>query len=254
MLSLRGIRLLNKALPLIAAVSVGSWATAQFEAGLRGQVMSASGQAVSGAQVLVLESGATSLTDEAGEFRLANVEFPLHLQVTHPRFRRSMTKVDQSLSGPVNITLLPRAGRYEEIDVRAEAPPESSDPLQVFASEVDPQMLIAPSTVVQAAIELPSVSENGQAGLFQTYSVRGISRQRVQTRLSGMRIVSERRAGVSASFFDPTLVGGLEVLRGPASTQHGSGAVGGAIELQPRTFDSLQAQVGYAEQGMKRTN
>ena len=76
-------------------------------------------------------------------------------------------------------------------------------------------------SIADLVAEAPGVSQNGQGGLFQTYSVRGVSRQRILTLVEGMRIVGERRAGVSASFLDPLLLGSVEVVRGPSSTYWG---------------------------------
>ena len=98
-----------------------------------------------------------------------------------------------------------------------------------------------PGSVLDAVVEIPGVSQNGQAGLFQVFSVRGVSRQRVLTMLDGVRLTSERRAGVSASFVDPLLLGELDVLRGPASTYYGSGALGGALQMLPRSFERFRS-------------
>ena len=89
------------------------------------------------------------------------------------------------------------------------APGEDNfSPVSVDATVIEPEDLAAPpSTLTEMVAEAPAVSQNGQGGIFQTYSIRGVSRQRVMTLVSGMRIVGERRAGVSASFLDPRLMG-----------------------------------------------
>ena len=79
-------------------------------------------------------------------------------------------------------------------------------PVSVAAAVVSPDDAAAPRTLTEMVSEVPAVAENGQGGMFQNYSVRGVSRQRVLTLVAGMRIVSERRAGVSASFVDPALM------------------------------------------------
>ena len=48
--------------------------------------------------------------------------------------------------------------------------------------------------------DIPGVDLSGQGGLFQVFSIRGLSGARVQTQISGIPILSERRAGTSASF------------------------------------------------------
>lgn len=78
----------------------------------------------------------------------------------------------------------------------------------------------------------PQVNLNGQGGLLQTISIRGLSRWRIQTLVEGVPIHTERRAGNAAEFIAPGLVGDAYVLSGAASTQLGSGALGGGIDLR----------------------
>ena len=110
----------------------------------------------------------------------------------------------------------------------------------------------SPTAVAELLAESPGVSQNGQGGLFQTYSVRGVSGQRILTLVEGVRIVSERRAGVSASFIDPLLLGSVEVVRGPSSTYWGSGALGGVVQLFPRRFEDASVVSGYSSEGNQR--
>lgn len=93
------------------------------------------------------------------------------------------------------------------------------------------------------------VAENGQPGLFQVPSIRGVSRQRVMTLIDGIRLTSERRAGNAASFIDPLLLQQVDILRGPSSTLYGSGALGGVIQLIPVTVTGTQGQLGYQSAG-----
>jgi len=67
--------------------------------------------------------------------------------------------------------------------------------------------------------------------------------------VSGARISSERRAGASTSFIDPLLMKSVDVLRGPSTTQHGSGALGGVLRSSPRSFDGWSMDLGYASSG-----
>ena len=54
-----------------------------------------------------------------------------------------------------------------------------------------------PTNMTELVSEVPGVSENGQCGLIQFFSIRGVSRKRVMSLVSGMRINSDRREGVS---------------------------------------------------------
>ena len=144
------------------------------------------------------------------------------------------------------------SGRQHEewISVTAEMKKSAAAPLGASSTVIEPSLAGGtPSTLTAVVVETAGVSENGQGGHFQVFSIRGLSRHRVQTLVSGARINSERRAGASASFVDPLLLQSAEVLRGPSTTLHGSGAMGGVVQVFPRVYDDLSAVVGYDSRG-----
>ena len=169
---------------------------------------------------------------------------------THPRFETLVLEVDTAAVQPLTVTMVAKQEVYEEIAVTAAPGEDNFSPVSVATSVIDPEEMPAPpSTLTDMVVEVPAVSQNGQGGIFQTYSIRGVSRQRVMTLVSGMRIVGERRAGVSASFLDPRLMRSVDVLRGPSSTFYGSGALGGVIQVFPRRFEGWAGEGGYQSQG-----
>lgn len=109
-----------------------------------------------------------------------------------------------------------------------------------------------PNSVTELLALESGLGANGQPGLFQTLSIRGLARQRVQAYINGMRITSERRAGIAASFVDPLLLSGAEVTQGPASTYYGSGAIAGTIHLLTKQTDSPWLQGGFDSDGNER--
>lgn len=94
----------------------------------------------------------------------------------------------------------------------------------------------------------PQVSYNGQGGLLQTISIRGLSRWRIQTLVEGVPIHTERRAGTAAEFIAPGMVGNAYVFSGTASTQLGSGALGGSIDVQLAASSDTQLSASYGMQ------
>ena len=141
--------------------------------------------------------------------------------------------------------------RHEEwVSVTAEMKESAAAPIGASSTVIDPTLVGGtPSTLTAVVVETAGVSENGQGGHFQTFSIRGLSRHRVQTLVSGARINSERRAGASASFLEPLLLQSVEVLRGPSTTLHGSGAMGGVVQVFPRIYDELSVVAGYDSRG-----
>ena len=86
------------------------------------------------------------------------------------------------------------------------------------------------------------MSLNGQGGLLQSYSIRGMSRSRVRTEIDGVPIITDRAAGNSASFLPPALIRTVTVQKGGSSAFYGSDAMGGVVSLQTRRFTQLEVE------------
>lgn len=101
----------------------------------------------------------------------------------------------------------------------------------------------ADRTIADRLITIPGVSLNGQGGQFQSYAVRGFSRGRIRTELDGIPIITDRRAGNSASFIAPELVNSGQVIKGPSSAIYGSQAMGGVVSLSSEMDDGSSLKV-----------
>lgn len=223
---------------------------------IAGQVVTGQGTPIEHAlvQVAVSQDGRTGqvFTGPRGDFQL-DCALPCTLLVVHPRFVETPFDVTASLldEGELRLALMAKQAVFERIDVTAErsrtgvfrAP-------SVASTEIRPEDKAAsPTTLVELVEGVAGVAENGQPGLFQVYSIRGVSRHRVLTFVDGVQITGERRAGVATSFMDPLLMGQVDVLRGPSSTYYGSGALGGVVQIFPRFFDGLIVDTGWEEFG-----
>jgi iron complex outermembrane receptor protein len=219
-------------------------------AAVEGTVITSGGTPVEHARVALEDGSEVGFSDAEGRFQFSDAEAPLELLVAHPRFVPQTVAVTEASELPLTVVLQPKQEVYEEIAVTANRGEESFAPVTVASSVIEPDDSPAPpATLTEMIAEVPAVAENGQGGIFQSYSIRGVSRQRVLTMVSGMRIVGERRAGVSASFVDPRLMSSVDVLRGPSSTFYGSGALGGVVQLFPRRFAAPAVELGYQSQG-----
>jgi iron complex outermembrane receptor protein len=217
---------------------------------VHGRVVSAAGRPIENAVVEAEGTGTVAASDHGGAFALPGVVPPATLRVTHPRFEEGSVAVAAGNAAPVEVRLEPRQVLYEEITVSASREGEAIYPVSVAATTVEPLATAgAPATLSELVETVPGVSENGQGGIFQVFSIRGISRQRVLTLIDGMQVVGERRAGVSASFLDPRLLRAVDVVRGPSSAYYGSGALGGVVQAFPRSYTAAEAEVAYETQG-----
>lgn len=209
---------------------------------IRGRVETDVGAPVNHARVTDRATGHHVLTDATGAFAL-KCALPCVLAVTHPWLDAQEIVVKQG--GELRVAL--EGGHDEQIVVTASrGVGDTYAPISLPSTLVHTDdRLDAPASLLELVRQAPGVAENGQGGLFQVLSIRGISRQRVATLISGMPVVSDRRAGASASFIDPLLLEGAEVLRGPSSTYYGSGALGGVVQMFPRRSDGWRLQAGY---------
>ncbi len=187
-------------------------------------------------------------SDAHGRFEIVVPALPGDLRIEHPLFETQDLRVENL--DPLEIVLIPRPILAEELSVRRSRGGDPGSPASISSTLVDPEESTTPPRALSDLLSgSAGVSENGQGGLFQVLSIRGVSRQRVQTRVSQMRIVSDRRAGTAASFIDPLLVASVDLMRGPSSTLYGAGALGGVIEIEARRFGALNVDSGYLSAG-----
>ena len=105
------------------------------------------------------------------------------------------------------------------------------------------------TNIAQWLADIPGISLNGQGGLFQSYSIRGFSKWRIQTLVDGIPIYTDRRAGNSASFIPELLLSGIDATKGPSSALYGSDAIGGIINLTTLGYDHNAFSASWKNQG-----
>lgn len=223
--------------------------TSEMLAAVKGVVSDQAGRPIANAFIQIVSTGERTSTDSQGRFELPLPSLPFAMEVIHSQYE-SRTLTIQSRPELLSVVLEPKRLLQEEVTVTARLPSAGFAPVGSAASLVEAkERSLPPSNLMELVEAVPGVAENGQGGLFQVFSVRGVSRQRVLTTLAGARLTSERRAGVSASFLDPLLMEGVDLLRGPASSYYGSGALGGVAQIVPRSFRDGFFQTGIESQG-----
>ena len=146
------------------------------------------------------------------------------------------------------------SARLEEVVVSGVADPRMRSLLtstKIRTTSAAEQITL-PLSIGSLADALPGVSLNGQGGLFQSYSMRGFSRWRIRTEISGVPILTDRRAGNSLSFLPPELVDTIQVNMGPASSLYGSGAMGGVMNVSLLNPTQTSVSVSASSMGNAR--
>ena len=111
----------------------------------------------------------------------------------------------------------------------------------------------SPSDFQDLVTRVPGVGATGQNGIFETFSIRGSAGNGILVVVGGMPVTAQRRAGVPVAFVEPSLLGEINVTRGPAVVHFGPGALGGAISIEPRWFTDPTFSGGYVDSGDEAT-
>ncbi|MBR9784305.1 MAG: TonB-dependent receptor [Gammaproteobacteria bacterium] len=159
-----------------------------------------------------------------------------------------------SFVSPLSLAQHADISQLERYTVTATRPYYDETLSRIFPQyQFDKSHLVTPLHTNELLLQAPSVSLNGQGGQIQSISIRGYSRWRIQTLLDGVPIVSDRRAGSSIGFVPPEFITSVFVLPGAASTYLGSGALGGAVNLQLDATENPYLNVGYSSNQQMKT-
>jgi outer membrane receptor protein involved in Fe transport len=214
--------------------------------GLNGRVKDSSGGALTGAEVLVLTPlravVATTRTDGGGRFDIPSLPSGNYLVVVRAQSfqeRQAAVEVGSGAAATIDVTL---DVAPLESDVTVTAEPGAvidqryaAQPVNLISTD---EILIRANTVLAQAFN-EEVGVNLQrtsptmAGVF----VRGLTGNKVNIFVDGVRYSNSAQRGGVNTFFDLveyTGLEGIEVLRGPNSAEYGSDALGGSIQLLGR--------------------
>ena len=220
-------RLAGRRLAVTLALLAAASATA-FEGRV---ILKGTGDPVAGAEVSVLGTNVTLITDARGTFVWEPSPVPpFEVLVVLPggRYMRPVFVPSLPPGGPVDIVLEPLV--EESVIVTAGASP-TIESTPASGTTIVPKTDIRsrqPSNFLGAIENVAGVSQvsEGQAGVP---AVRGLARGRSLILVDGARVSSERRVGPSATYLDPYVLDAAEVARGPGSVAYGSDAFGGVM-------------------------
>jgi outer membrane receptor protein involved in Fe transport len=214
---------------------------------ITGTVRDSSGAPVADA-VVVLSSArgaavAAARSDSAGSFALTAPSagsYVLHADLPGLSLRRQALTVRHADVSGLELRLSP-ASVSEEITVTAN--PGSAEGVGAVTQQVNvidgnDVLLRAKEVVAQVANEEAGVhlqrTSPTMAGIF----VRGLTGAKVSVFVDGQRYSTAAARGGVSTFFDlvdPSVLSGVEVLRGPSSAQYGSDSIGGSVQFLTRT-------------------
>ncbi|TKB04582.1 TonB-dependent receptor [Alteromonas portus] len=208
-----------------------------------GKVTDTAGQPVAGAEVKIEGSRRVAYTDVNGVYRFDDVKQPhIHLHVYSSNYIHGDNDLGD-VNADQNVDFVLQPASVENIVVTANA-------LQSSVLES-----VTPVTVISAdklrKIEAPTLGETlkNAPGVHSTYFgpvssspvIRGNDGPRVKIVQNGLDVSDVSRVGpdhnVASTLSSATQV---EVLRGPATLQYGSGAIGGVVNVVDKRIPQYQ--------------
>lgn len=202
---------------------------------LKGRVVDQQGRPVANATVTVLGRPGEAITGADGRFEwLPDPPTPFEVLVIDKAGSYSRPVLIEAMAAgqEVLVTIAPLMS--ESVTVTGSAPSIEATPAAATTSVSGRDVSVRqPANLMQAIENVAGVNQvsEGQAAVP---AIRGLARGRTLILIDGARVSSERRAGASATFLDPSLVEGVDVARGPGSVAYGSDAFGGVISVRTR--------------------
>ena len=201
---------------------------------ITGRVTAIDGSPVSGARIEVEGSRKTAYTNEQGEYTLADVPLShIHLHVYSNRHIHGDKDLGD-VSGNQQVDFVLEPASVENIVVTATAMEtsvlESVTPVTVIGAEKLKR--IQQPTLGETLKQTPGVHSTYFGPVSSSPIIRGNNGPRVKIVQNGLDVSDVSRVGpdhnVASNTSSATQV---EVLRGPATLQFGSGAIGGVVNV-----------------------
>jgi len=201
----------------------------------RGRIVDQDGKPVANATVSILGRTGEAITDQDGRFVWQpDPPAPFEVLVIDAAGNYSRPILIEALDAATELVVTIAPILNESVTVSGSAPSIESTPGAATASLSARDVAVRQPTNLMQAIENVAGVNQVSEGQAAVPAIRGLARGRTLILIDGARVSSERRAGASATFLDPSLIEGVDVSRGPGSVAYGSDAFGGVISVRTR--------------------
>ncbi len=202
---------------------------------MKGRVVDQQGRPVASATISILGKPGEAITDADGRFEWQpDPTPPFEVLVIDKAgtYARPVLIERVDPGQELLVTIAPLLS--ESVTVSGSAPSIEATPAAGTTSVSGRDVAVRQPTNLMQAIENVAGVNQVSEGQAAVPAIRGLARGRTLILIDGARVSSERRAGSSATFLDPSLVEGVDVARGPGSVAYGSDAFGGVISVRTR--------------------
>ncbi len=199
---------------------------------------SATHQPLAGANITVIETRQSVLSDSTGRFRIAGFLPPVvTVAIEQLGYANAHRRVDLTRSDAVvEVALATKAVELSGIDVSGDRETATFLNAKQATTTMTVQQVEQKrgQTMVETIKELPGVAVIQYGPSIAKPVVRGLHSQRIATVTSGVPLEGQQWGGEHAPEVDAFAANEIEVIRGPGTILYGSGALGGVVRVMPR--------------------
>lgn len=230
--------------------------TAIGQSGLSGRVFDKNYTPLIGATVILLPDSAMTATDVDGyfEFRITHPG-DYEIVVSYIGFESLRKKVECRQGRPIFLELSMESGEVllETVEVHDEhAKLESSSATSHLGAEEILQE--GSGTLAQSLAQLPGLRALNLGVGISKPIIRGLSNNRIQVQHLGVKQEGHQWGTDHGLEIDPFSAERVEIIKGAASLQYGSDALGGVINIQPARIPQKEHIIGELRSQYKSNN
>lgn len=231
----------RKSIRLACSIFLLAWGQmsyGQAESTLAGEVRHAfSGAALPGVRVSLHGEGRSTISDSTGSFQLRLQPGHYHLHFTREGYAGNSIEVQFPQTRKVQISLRPSYIELEEVVVEDDSRRRAQRALTQEVVNLNPRGAerIAQNTLAENLSSLPGVQAlNTGVGIAKPV-IRGQMGSRVAVLDQGIRQEEQQWGQDHGLALDAFQAGRMELIKGPAALQYGTGASGGVLKILPPT-------------------
>lgn len=191
---------------------------------------------IEGATIMILEGKFGGITNKQGKFNIYFEEGEYELRISALGYKpETRTIVVDTIGLVLNIALLPATEELEEVMVSASKQEQlkkvESISIQLIEEEFFKESMAG--DLMQSLQNIPGVNAMNTGTGLSKPMIRGMSYYRVVMAQNGIKQEGQQWSNHHGISIDENALGHVEIIKGPASLQYGSDAIGGVINVLP---------------------
>ncbi|WP_162555673.1 TonB-dependent receptor [Reichenbachiella versicolor] len=214
---------------------------------VRGVILDESGKPFAGANLL-LNSSKRTVSSTEGKFVFNDVRArKFEIKVSAIGFEDiSVQGTTDTLTQALSIILTPSVQELEGVTINGNAQEELKRVESISKLQVDKKFLLESkgASLMQSLNAIPGVNSMDIGTGISKPMIRGMGYYRVVVAQNGIRQEGQQWSSHHGLSIDQQAVGHVEIIKGPASLEFGSGAIGGVINVLPERVPSTDGLTG----------